>query len=83
MIVIGAAFFVIMLILPLATVIYISGNSEKNGTQVVSYIIMQKLNSGSADYEGAAAIALILLIISFILLFAINMVQIAASRRTK
>ncbi len=65
------------------SVIYISGNSEKNGTQVVSYIIMQKLNSGSADYEGAAAIALILLIISFVLLFAINMVQIAASRRTK
>ncbi len=65
------------------SVIYISGYSEKNGTQVVSYVIMQKLNSGSADYEGAAAIALILLIISFVLLFVINMIQLAAARRTK
>lgn len=65
------------------SVIYISGNSEKQGTQVVSYIIMQKLNSGRVDYEGAAAIALVLLIISFVLLFIINMIQIVASKRTK
>ncbi len=65
------------------SVIYISGNSEKNGTQVVSYIIMQKLNSGNADYEGAAAIALILLIVSFVLLFVVNMIQLWAGRRTK
>lgn len=65
------------------SVIYISGNSEKEGTQVVSYIIMQKLNSGSVDYEGAAAIALILLLISFLMLFFINMIQITAGRRTK
>ncbi len=64
------------------SVIYISGNSEKNGTQVVSYIIMQKLNSGNVDYEGAAAIALVLLIISFLMLFIINMIQHIASRRT-
>ncbi len=64
------------------SVIYISGNSEKNGTQVVSYIIMQKLNSGNVDYEGAAAIALVLLIISFIMLFIINIIQHIASRRT-
>lgn len=64
------------------SVIYISGNSEKNGTQVVSYIIMQKLNSGNVDYEGAAAIALILLIISFAMLFVINLLQHLASRRT-
>lgn len=64
------------------SVIYISGNSEKNGTQVVSYIIMQKLNSGNVDYEGAAAIALILLIISFLMLFVINILQHLASRRT-
>lgn len=63
------------------SVIYISGNSEKQGTQVVSYIIMQKLNSGNVDYEGAAAIALVLLIISFLLLFVINMIQLAAGRR--
>lgn len=65
------------------SVIYISGNSEKEGTQVVSYIIMQKLNSGSVDYEGAAAIALVLLLISFLLLLFINMIQITASHRTK
>lgn len=65
------------------SVIYISGNSEKEGTQVVSYIIMQKLNSGRVDYEGAAAIALVLLLISFLMLFLINMIQIAAGRRTK
>jgi sulfate transport system permease protein len=64
------------------SVIYISGNSEKNGTQVVSYIIMQKLNSGNVDYEGAAAIALVLLVISFIMLFLINIIQHVASRRT-
>ncbi len=64
------------------SVIYISGNSEKNGTQVVSYIIMQKLNSGNVDYEGAAAIALVLLIISFLMLFFINIIQYIASRRT-
>lgn len=65
------------------SVIYISGNSEKEGTQVVSYIIMQKLNSGRVDYEGAAVIALVLLIISFVILFFINMLQIAAGKRTR
>ena len=65
------------------SVIYISGNSEKAGTQVVSYIIMQKLNSGSVDYEGAAAIALVLLVVSFVLLLLVSIVQIAAGRRTK
>ena len=65
------------------SVIYISGNSAKEGTQVVSYIIMQKLNSGNVDYEGAAAIALVLLLVSFFLLFLINIIQITASRRTR
>lgn len=65
------------------SVIYISGNSEREGTQVVSYVIMQKLNSGRVDHEGAAAIALVLLLISFLLLFAVNMVQIIAGRRTR
>lgn len=65
------------------SVIYISGNSEREGTQMVSYVIMQKLNSGRVDHEGAAAIALVLLIISFLLLFLVNMVQVIAGRRTK
>ena len=50
---------------------------------MVSYIIMQKLNSGSVDYEGAAAIALVLLVVSFVLLLLVSIVQIAAGRRTK
>lgn len=63
------------------SVIYIAGNSATQGTQVVSYIIMQKLDSGLADYASAAAISLVLLIISFILLLLINIVQIRAARR--
>ena len=63
------------------SVIYIAGNSAKESTQVVSYIIMQKLDGGTANYADASAIALVLLIISFVLLFAINAVQIRASRR--
>lgn len=63
------------------SVIYISGNSAKDGTQVVSYVIMQKLNAGSANYADAAAIALVLLVISFSLLFIINAIQLHASKR--
>ena len=50
---------------------------------MVSYVIMQKLNSGRVDHEGAAAIALVLLLISFLLLFVVNLVQVLAARRTK
>jgi sulfate transport system permease protein len=62
------------------SVIYISGNSEKKHTQVVSYVIMQKLNY--LDYSAATAIALVMLIISFIVLLFINIVQIRQSQRT-
>ena len=61
------------------SVIYISGNSAKNGTQVVSYVIMQKLER--LDYSSATAIALVMLIISFVIMFAINIIQIRRSRR--
>ena len=60
--------------------IYISGNSAKNKTQVVSYVIMQKLSY--IDYAGATAIALVMLIISFLLLLFVNVVQVRQSRRT-
>ena len=63
------------------SVIYISGNSEKNGTQVVSYVIMQKLNS--ADYTGATTVAFVMLVISFLLLLIINMIGIHQAKRTK
>lgn len=62
------------------SVIYIAGNSAKEKTQVISYVIMQKLNY--VDYASATAIALVMLILSFIILLFINIVQIHQSRRT-
>ena len=62
------------------SVIYISGNSLKEHTQVISYVIMQKLNY--VDYPSATVIALIMLIFSFILLFLINLVQMNQFKRT-
>jgi sulfate transport system permease protein len=61
------------------SVIYISGNSAKEHTQVISYVIMQKL--GYIDYESATAIALAMLIISFLLLLIINIIQVKQSQR--
>ena len=63
------------------SVIYISGNSAKNHTQVVSYVIMQKLNY--VDYASATAIALVMLIIAFVMLFSINMIQLWQARRVQ
>lgn len=62
------------------SVIYISGNNAKNQTQVVSYVIMQKLNY--VDYPSATAIALVMLILSFFILLFINIIQVHQSRRT-
>ena len=62
------------------SVIYISGNSAKNKTQVVSYVIMQKLSY--IDYASAKGIALVFLIISFLLLLFVNVVQVRQSKRT-
>ncbi len=62
------------------SVIYISGNSAREHTQVISYVIMQKL--GYIDYAGATAIALVMLILSFVLLLAVNIVQMKQAART-
>lgn len=62
------------------SVIYISGNSARKHTQVVSYVIMQKLNY--VDYAAATAIALVMLILSFFILFLVNMVQVHQAKRT-
>ena len=62
------------------SVIYISGNSAKEHTQVVSYVIMQKLSY--IDYASATAIALVMLVISFLLLFAINVIQMKQAKRS-
>lgn len=63
------------------SVVFISGNSFKEHTQVVSYVIMQKLNY--LDYGQATAIALTMLVISFLLLLFVNMVQIHQAKRVK
>ena len=62
------------------SVIYISGNNARNQTQVVSYVIMQKLNY--VDYPGATAIALVMLFLSFLVLLLVNMVQVHQAKRT-
>ena len=62
------------------SVIYISGNSAREHTQVISYVIMQKL--GYIDYASATAIALVMLILSFVLLLAVNIVQRKQAART-
>lgn len=62
------------------SVIYISGNSAKDKTQVVSYVIMQKLSY--IDYAGATAIALVMLVLSFLLLLFVNIVQAKQALRT-
>ena len=62
------------------SVIYISGNSAREHTQVISYVIMQKL--GYIDYASATAIALVMLTLSFVLLLAVNIVQMKQAART-
>lgn len=63
------------------SVIYIAGNSAKEHTQVVSYVIMQKLNY--MDYAGATAIALVMLLIAFGILLAVNVIQVVQARRAR
>lgn len=62
------------------SVIYISGNSAKEKTQVISYVIMQKLSY--IDYASATAIAFVMLILSFLLLLFVNIEQARQSART-
>lgn len=62
------------------SVIYISGNNAKEQTQVVSYVIMQKLNY--VDYPGATAIALTMLILSFFILLLMNGISLFQLKRT-
>lgn len=62
------------------SVIYISGNSARDHTQVISYVIMQKLNY--IDYASATAIALMMLVFSFLALLFVNIIQVQQSKRT-
>ncbi|HEY6421433.1 MAG TPA: ABC transporter permease subunit [Candidatus Binataceae bacterium] len=59
-------------------VVFISGNIPMR-TEVVPLLIMSKLEQ--FDYPGATAIAIVMLVLSFLLLFAINVFQRWSSRR--
>jgi sulfate/thiosulfate transport system permease protein len=54
------------------SVVFISGNMPMH-TEVVPLLIMTKLEQ--FDYQGATAIALVMLVMSFAMLFAINLLQ--------
>jgi sulfate transport system permease protein len=60
------------------SVVFISGNMPMR-TEIVPLLIMTKLEQ--YDYNGAAAIALVTLILSFILLLGINLIQWRTARR--
>ena len=60
------------------SVVFISGNMPMK-TEIVPLLIITKLEQ--YDYAGATAIALVMLLASFVLLLAINLLQWAARRR--
>jgi sulfate/thiosulfate transport system permease protein len=60
------------------SVVFISGNMPMK-TEIVPLLIITKLEQ--YDYAGATAVALVMLIASFVLLLAINVLQWAARRR--
>ena len=60
------------------SVVFISGNMPMK-TEIVPLLIITKLEQ--YDYAGATAIAMVMLIVSFLLLLSINLLQWAARRR--
>lgn len=60
------------------SVVFISGNMPMK-TEIASLLIVAKLEQ--FDYAGATAIAVVMLVASFLLLLSINLVQWAAARR--
>ncbi|MCK9862378.1 MULTISPECIES: sulfate ABC transporter permease subunit CysT [unclassified Paenibacillus] len=61
------------------SVVFISGNMPMR-TEIAPLLIMSKLEQ--FDYKGATAIALVMLIVSFLLLLLINFMQWRINRRT-
>jgi sulfate transport system permease protein len=59
------------------SVVFISSNIPMK-SQIVPLLIMNKLNQ--FDYAGATALAVVMLVISFLFLFAINYLQWRSSR---
>ncbi len=62
------------------SVVFIAGNMPMK-TEITSLLIITRLEQ--YDYSGATAIALGMLVISFILLFSINLLQFWSARRLK
>ncbi len=62
------------------SVVFIAGNIPFK-TEIAPLLIMSKLEQ--FNYNGANAIALVMLAVSFVILFAINSVQVYANRFTK
>jgi sulfate transport system permease protein len=60
------------------SVVFISGNMPMK-TEIVPLLIITKLEQ--YDYAGATAVALVMLVASFVLLLTINLLQWAARRR--
>jgi sulfate/thiosulfate transport system permease protein len=60
------------------SVVFISGNLPLR-TEVAPLLIMSKLEQ--FDYAGATAIAVVMLVVSFLLLLGINLLQAATRRR--
>ena len=60
------------------SVVFISGNMPMK-TEIVPLLIITKLEQ--YDYPGATAVALVMLVVSFVLLLTINLLQWAARRR--
>lgn len=60
------------------SVVFISGNMPMH-TEVVPLLIMSKLEQ--FDYAGATAIAVVMLVVSFVLLLGVNVLQRWSSRR--
>ena len=62
------------------SVVFISGNMPMK-TEITSLLIIARLEE--YDYGGATSIAVVMLVVSFVLLLAINLVQVWQNRRTK
>ena len=62
------------------SVVFISGNMPMK-TEIVPLLIITKLEQ--YDYAGATAVAMVMLLVSFALLLAINLLQWAARRRVE
>ena len=62
------------------SVVFISGNMPMR-TEITPLLIVTKLEQ--YDYAGATAIAVVMLVVSFVMLLAINLVQAWSGRRIK